>query len=376
MTPLVAESPEPAAQLPAPPPFDEPMPPADEPLPLTAQPAPRAQEAPLLTGVSRPKPPQKLVEAGVLPAVPSLNESTVAYVRPSQRVTSQFEVPPVPAHVEPEWPEGVPVSLKERYGNFRRLGQGGLGVVYCATDLLLDRAVVLKFMAHSSLPSTMAGKYFLREVKLAASLNHINIVHIYDMGRAEGVLYYAMELVDGRPLTAYLPVGMPMRDTGFVCSVMAQLGDALDYAHDRNVLHRDVKPDNVLVGHNGTVKLFDFGLARAIDQGFGEQSVLIGTPHYMAPEQLMGGKVDRRTDIYSLGIVLYRMLAGQLPFTEGNLFVAHATEPLPDPRRFRPDLPAAVVPVLERMLAKDPRERYETCREVVVALRVALGVGA
>lgn len=325
---------------------------------------------PLIVPASRPSQPLRMVDAPVQPAQKPLNEATVAYTRPSQIMEKLLSIPAPPA--EPAWPAGVPEVLAERYGELKRLGHGGLGVVYRALDLLLDRQVVLKFMAQTALSSDMARRYFLREVKLAASLSHINIIQIYDIGRADAVLYYAMEFVDGRPLTAWLPPRVAISDHGFLFSVMSQLADALDYAHGRNVLHRDVKPDNVIVGLDGTVKLFDFGLARAIDHGFGEQSVLIGTPHYMAPEQLMGGVVDRHTDIYSLGIVLYRMLTGMLPFSEGNVFVAQATQPVPDPRRFQPDLPAKVVPVLEKMLAKKPGERYDSCRDAIVALHAAL----
>jgi hypothetical protein len=278
-------------------------------------------------------------------------------------------VPPDPG--PPPWPEGVPASLAERYGDLRRLGSGGQGVLYKATDLLLGRPVVLKFMIQAGLSQITAGRYFQREVKLAASLNHANIVHIYDIGRAEGVSYYAMEFVDGHALGRHLPEGQPVTDRAFVTSVVLQLAEALDYAHGRNVLHRDVKPDNVLVMVDGTVKLCDFGLGRPIDAGFGEQSVQVGTAEYMAPEQMTGGPIDRRTDLYALGVLLYRMVAGRLPFRDGNLYVAHATEPVPDPRQFRPDLPAEVVAVLERMLAKDPQDRQESCREAALALQAA-----
>ena len=309
-----------------------------------------------------------MVDAGVQRPGPTMGaESTMAYVNPKHRLEKLFDGP-----APTEWPQGVPESLSERYGHLQRLGHGGLGVVYRAQDLLLDRPVVLKFMAQTALSSDLARRYFLREIKVCARLNHPNIVHIYDVGRVDGVLYYAMEFVEGRPLTAFLPARAPMQDWNFLYSVIAQLSEALDYAHQNNVLHRDVKPDNALVSADGTVKLFDFGLARAVDQGFGEQSVLIGTPHYMAPEQLMGGAVDPRTDQYALGIVLFRMITGILPFQDGNVFVAHATEPVPDPRRFRADLSPAVVAVILRMLAKKPDMRYDSCQQAAAALHGAL----
>ena len=270
------------------------------------------------------------------------------------------------------WPAGVPTSLASRYIDLERLGQGGNGVVFRATDKLLDRTIVLKFMIDGSMPTDIARKYFLREVKLAASLNHPNIVHIYDMGNVDDVLYYAMEYVEGLPLTAHLPGHQPVRDVVFLDSVFEQLCAALDHAHGQGLVHRDIKPDNVIIASDGTVKLLDFGLARVLDDGFGEQSVLAGTPYYMAPEQLDGSTVDHRADIYALGVVLFRMLTGHLPFSEGNIFVAHAVEPVPDPRKFNRDLPDGAVPVVMRCMAKRPAERYSNCRQVALDLHQAL----
>ena len=270
------------------------------------------------------------------------------------------------------WPIGVPEALSDRYGDLERLGQGGNGVVFRATDKLLGRQVVLKFMIQGSMPSETARKYFLREVKLSASLNHPNIVHIYDMGNTEDVLWYAMEFIDGVPLTAHLALGQPIRDIVFLMSVVDQLCAALDHAHAQGLVHRDIKPDNVLVANDGTVKLLDFGLARAMDEGFGEHSVLAGTPYYMAPEQLDGSHVDHRADIYALGVVLFRMFTGHLPFSDGNVFVAHAVEPVPDPRKYNRDLPADAVVVVLKAMAKKPTDRYANCRQIALDVHAAL----
>jgi hypothetical protein len=313
--------------------------------------------------------PMAMVDAGQeVPRV--MTESTVAYTRESQAIGPLLHAQTSP--IEGGWPDIIPPSLSERYGYLEHIGTGGNGVAYRAVDLHLNRTVVLKFLAQSAMSTELARKYFLREVKLAASLNHPNIVHIYDIGKVDDVLYYAMEYVDGVPLTAYLPLREPMRDWQFLYSVIAQLCDALDHAHAQQILHRDVKPDNVLVAADGVVKLFDFGLARVADEGFGEQSVLIGTPHYMAPEQLMGGRVDHRTDIYALGVMLFRLVTGVLPFQDGNVFAAHAVEPVPDPRMFNPDLPPAIVPVIERAMAKKPSQRYGSSRELAHDLYAAL----
>lgn len=266
------------------------------------------------------------------------------------------------------WPAGVPRSMSHRYNYLQILGQGGHGVVYRARDTMLERHVVLKLLVQSVLGTDVARRYFQREVKLAASLNHPNIVHIYDVGEAEGVLWYAMEFVDGVPLAQYLLPGQPLADPGFQYSVFSQLCEALDHAHTQGILHRDVKPDNVLVASDGTVKLFDFGLARAADQGFGEYSLLLGTPHYMAPEQLTGGTITRATDIYALGILLYRLVAGEVPFREGNVFAAHVLEPVPDPRRLVPSISPQTVAVLMKLLAKKPEDRYSNCRQAAIDL--------
>lgn len=309
-----------------------------------------------------PVPPPVLEEepVGRPTTAPGYGESTVT-LKPGT-------VQPVLDH----WPQGVPRSIANRYDQLQRIGQGGHGVVFRAVDKMLDRYVVLKFLLQSTLSTEMARKYFMREVKLSASLNHPNIVHIYDIGNTDGVLWYAMEFVDGVTLAQYLPNGKPLDDLGFLYSAFSQLCEALDHAHGQGILHRDVKPDNALVASDGSVKLFDFGLARIADQGFGDQSLLLGTPFFMAPEQLTGGKVDHRADVYALGVLLYRMLAGELPFRDGNIFAAHVLEPVPDPRRYNPHLPEPVVQLLMRMLAKSADGRPSHCRPIAVELWTAL----
>ncbi len=298
------------------------------------------------------------------------HEGTVAYVDGYAQPTDESDFG---IEVSPDgWPQGVPVSLAKRYSELERLGQGGNGVVFRGIDTLLDRVVVLKFMLDGSMPTEVARRYFQREIKMAASLSHPNIVHIYDMGNIDNVLYYSMEFVDGRPLTAHLPPNQPVQDKVFICSVVEQLCAALDHAHGKDMVHRDIKPDNVLISHDGETKLLDFGLARILDEGFGDQSVLAGTPFYMAPEQIDGSVVDHRADIYALGVILFRMFTGRLPFTEGNIFVAHALEPVPDPLQFDPTMPQGVVDVINRCMEKKPDQRYDNCGLINLAIRQAL----
>lgn len=270
------------------------------------------------------------------------------------------------------WPTGVPRSLAERYAELTLLGQGGHGVVFRAMDLLLERFVVLKFLAGTGMAADQARRYFLREFKVTADLIHPNIVRLYDIGSADGTLYYTMEYVPGHPLGQYLGKNQRIEDHPFVYSVFAQLASALDHAHAKSVLHRDVKPNNVLVAEDGSVRLFDFGLARLLADGGKDQSMVVGTPFYMAPEMQRTSPIDHRADQYALGVVLYRMLTGRVPFADGNVFLAHAIAPVPDPRVFHAELPGAVSPVLLKMLAKDPDARFDSCAEAAAALHPAL----
>ena len=303
-------------------------------------------------------------------ATQTYTEGTVAYVGGEARAVAvkSFGV----EFGTDGWPKGVPVTLARRYKGLSRLGQGGNGVVFRAEDALLNRVVVLKFMIDGSMPTEVARKYFDREVRMAASLSHPNIVHIYDMGHEDDVPWYSMEYIEGQPLSAHLPSGKPVSDKLFLMSVVEQVCAALDHAHGRGMIHRDIKPDNILVSNDGTAKLLDFGLARVLDDSFGELSVLAGTPYYMAPEQIDGSPVDHRADIYALGCILYRALVGRLPFQDGNIFVAHALEPVPDPHKFVPDLDRRIVVLLNRCLAKRPDNRPANCGQIKLELHEAL----
>lgn len=266
------------------------------------------------------------------------------------------------------WPLGVPRVLAERYANLELLGQGGHGVVFRAHDLLLERLVVLKFLAGTGMAPEQARRYFLREFKVSADLLHPNIIRLYDIGSADGTLYYTMEYIPGHPLGHYLGKNQRLDDHLFAYSVFMQLASALDHAHRNGVLHRDVKPNNVLVADDGTVRLFDFGLARLLSDGARDQSMVVGTPFYMAPEMQKTAPVDARADQYALGVVLYRMLTGRVPFADGNIFLAHAIAPVPDPRVFHAELPAGVSPIVTKMLAKLPEDRYPDCATAAAEL--------
>jgi Protein kinase domain len=252
------------------------------------------------------------------------------------------------------------------------VGRGGMGVVYRATELALDRPVALKLIAPELAGDASFRERFLRESRLAASIDHAGILPVYTAGEADGELYLANRFVDGTDLRALLEQGplRPERALGLV----GQVADALDAAHARGLVHRDVKPGNVLVDAADHCYLADFGLTKQLADGdAGESGLLAGSLDYLAPEQIRRGEVTGRADQYALGCVLYELLAGTPPLrreTEARTLWAHMQEE-PTALAAHPELE----PVLARALAKEPGERYESCNAFVDDARAALGLG-
>ncbi len=247
------------------------------------------------------------------------------------------------------------------------LGRGGMSVVYLAEDLRLQRHVALKLLAARLAEDDAFRSRFLQESQLAASLDHPNVVPIYSAGEANGELYIAMRYVEGRDLKALLREG-PLEPERAV-RICAQVADALDLAHARGLVHRDVKPSNVLLDANEHVYLADFGLTKRTGDGRTVEPGLFGTIDYVAPEQIRGDDVDGRADIYALGCLLYECLAGTSPFRRGSdaaTLYAHLEEEPPSLERLEEVLPKA--------LAKEPDDRYATCGELVDDARRALGI--
>ncbi len=252
------------------------------------------------------------------------------------------------------------------------VGRGGMGVVYRATDLSLERPVALKLIAPELAEDERFRARFLREPRLAASLDHPNVIPIYEAGEHEGQLYLAMRFVEGSDLGTVLEREgklAPERAVG----VLAQVAGALDAAHRRALVHRDVKPANVMIDADGHVYLTDFGITKQLGGASTDTGRVVGTLDYLAPEQIRGDPVDGRTDVYALGCVLYECLAGNPPFrreTEAETLWAHMQgEPAPLRRHPRLD------PVLAKVLAKDRDDRYRTCAELIEAAAAALGLG-
>jgi eukaryotic-like serine/threonine-protein kinase len=247
-----------------------------------------------------------------------------------------------------------------RYQLIGRLGQGGMATVYAAEDLTLGRKVAIKVLAEQYAEDEQFVERFRREAKAAASLNHPNIVAIYDRGEAEGTYYIAMEHLEGRTLKDVIRETGPMAADAAIEYALQALS-ALGFAHEHGVIHRDVKPQNMLLARDGRIKVTDFGIARAGASDMTEVGSIVGTAQYLAPEQARGQTVGPQADIYSLGVVLYELLTGRVPF-EGDSAVAIAMkhvseEPLP-PSRLVPSIPPGVEQVVLRALAKDPRMRY------------------
>jgi tRNA A-37 threonylcarbamoyl transferase component Bud32 len=265
-----------------------------------------------------------------------------------------------------------------RYQLLRKLGEGGMGAVFLAEHRHMHRLVALKVIRMACLSHPNAVERFRREVRTAAQLNHPNIVTAHDADESGGVHFLVMEYVEGLPLGTWLEQHGPL-PIAEACEYVRQAALGLQNAHERGMVHRDLKPDNLMRASDGTIKILDFGLARFAQQGespVGEmltwEGAVVGTPDYMAPEQASDSRqADVRADIYSLGCTLYQLLAGRVPFPHGSSLdkiVKHATEKPQPLAELRRDLPDGLVAIVERMMAKSPAERFQAPVEVAAAL--------
>lgn len=278
-------------------------------------------------------------------------------------------------------PGSMDMSVGTTFNGYRItsvLGRGGMSVVYAAEHLRLGRTVALKVLAHSLASDETFRERFSRESQLAASLDHPNIVPIYDAGEAEGFFYIAMRHVDGSDLGTLIEREGPL-SLGQTLFYIEQVASALDQAHEQGLIHRDVKPANVLIARpSDRVFLTDFGIVKQLStKGLTKPAFFLGTYEYSAPEQIEGKDVDRRTDLYALGCILYECLSAEPPFkgdTESSLIKAHLSDPPPRLSEKRPDVPLAVTDIIATAMAKKKEDRYATCGDFVRALRaVALG---
>src|SRR5262245_7382504 len=262
--------------------------------------------------------------------------------------------------------------LRQRYRLDSEIGRGGMGVVYRATDLELMREVAVKVVSEAS--STEARQRLIREARAAAALNHPHIISVHDVGESQGIPFFVMELVDGPSLAK-----APPSDLHRIVEIACQICAALDHAHANSIVHRDLKPDNVLLssaGQLGSVKLADLGLALpAYGERISRAGLIMGTASYIAPEQALGQRVDGRADLYSLGVLLYELTTGRLPFAGDDPLTVvsqHVHASVVPPCVLRPGLPRALEAVILRLLEKNPAQRFATAVETAAALRESL----
>lgn len=255
------------------------------------------------------------------------------------------------------------------------LGEGGMAAVYKAYQPATERHVALKVLPRHFAKDAQFSERFQREAKFVAQLQHPHILPVFDYGQSDDYTYIVMPFIQGGTLTGLLK-GQPL-SLSYIRQVISQIGDALNYAHAHGLVHRDVKPSNILVDESGNCLLTDFGLARMVEDSvkLTTSGTLMGTPAYMSPEQGAGQEIDARSDIYSLGVVLYEMATGRVPFrAETPLAVVfkHIQDPLPSARSINPALPEAVELVILKALSKSPADRYQTAGEMVRAIQAAI----
>src|SRR5438046_6185199 len=268
-------------------------------------------------------------------------------------------------------------TFDTRYVIERKLGSGGMADVYLAEDQELGRRVALKLLTERHGNDDQFVERCRREAQSAAGLNHPNIVSVFDRGQAEGTYYIAMEYLDGRTLKELLvrngPTPVPI-----AIDYVRQILNALAFAHRNGIVHRDIKPHNIVVGGDGRLKVTDFGIARSGASQMTEAGSIVGTAQYLSPEQARGAPVDPRSDLYSLGVVVYEMLTGKGPFTGDTpveIAMKHLSQVPKPPSEWREEVPHDLDAVVMRALAKDPEQRYGSAEEMDADLaRVARGV--
>ncbi|SFB19674.1 serine/threonine protein kinase [Lentibacillus halodurans] len=268
--------------------------------------------------------------------------------------------------------------LNERYKIKEAIGGGGMADVYLAKDTILDRDVAIKVLRMDYANDEEFIARFDREAQSAASLAHPNIVNIYDVGEEDRILFMAMEYVDGMTLKEYIQRYAPL-DVQEALDIMKQIASAIAHAHANDIIHRDIKPQNILIDTYGQVKVTDFGIAMALSAtALTQTNSILGSVHYLSPEQARGGTATKNSDIYSLGIVLFELLTGRLPFSGQSpvsIALKHLQHDTPSVKRFNPDIPQSVENIVLQATAKDAFHRYDTVYDMEDDLGTALDPG-
>jgi tRNA A-37 threonylcarbamoyl transferase component Bud32 len=293
--------------------------------------------------------------AGIAERIDALRAALAARERAEPATRVRTAAAPAPAE-------------EERYEIQGELGRGGMGIVHRAFDRRLQRTIALKRLPESLREHPKVVELFLREARAAAQLNHPNIVTVHDVDQRDGAYFITMECLEGAPLHALL-----RRHGRFPAPVVARIGlqvcAGLAFAHGRGIVHRDIKTANLFMTRDKVVKIMDFGLAKSLAEVRRAGTVIGGTPNYMAPEQAVGDAVDARADLYALGVTLFELVTGTLPWTEGDVAYHHRHSPPPDPRERAPDVPAAFASLILALMAKEPSERPGSAAEVAAVLK-------
>ena len=285
-----------------------------------------------------------------------------AYVEPAAAPPGTPQTPASPAA------PAAPPSSKKRYEIIDEIARGGMGIVYRATDTVLGRTVAYKILAANLKTNKVAVKYFLREAQAAAKMTHPNIVTVFDAGEQDGEYYMAMEYVDGQNLKSLVSRqgAFPEKLTRYIFVHAAR---GLQYAHERGLVHRDIKPGNMMLTRDKALKIMDFGLAKFVEEAAANHTRAIGTPYYMSPEQILGKELDGRSDLYSLGVSMFECATGQVPFSKGDLSYHHLhTEP-PRARDINPNVSEELSEIIFKCMAKEPKDRYASAEALVAAVR-------
>ena len=266
-------------------------------------------------------------------------------------------------------------KINERYEIIKLLGEGGMANVFLAEDIILGRKVAVKVLRGDLAGDEKFVRRFQREALAASSLGHPNIVEMYDVGEDNGDFYIVMEYVDGRNLKQLIKKRGALTFPE-VIDIMLQLTDGLSHAHDAYIIHRDIKPQNILILENGLVKITDFGIAMALNNTqLTQTNSVMGSVHYLPPEQAAGKGSTIKSDVYALGILMYELLTGKLPFKGENaveIALKHMKDPLPSLRRELNDVPQSLENVIIKASAKNPKNRYSSAREMHEDLKTVM----
>jgi len=265
--------------------------------------------------------------------------------------------------------------LSNRYEILERVGGGGMAFVYRAKDLLLNRTVAVKVLSPHYVTDEEFVKKFRREAQAAAGLQNPNIVGVYDVGQEGDTHFIVMEFLEGKTLKQLITEHGPL-PAPTALQIVRQIGEALRSAHKHGVIHRDIKPHNIMITADGHVKVTDFGIARAVTSStLTNTGAMVGSVHYISPEQARGGFVGEKSDIYSLGVVLYELVTGEVPFSGESMFsiaLKHLQEPVPSPREVNPEVPVEVERIILKAMSKDQASRYQTADELLRDLQLVL----